>query len=108
MTTGLLFGSDQMVAAWFYDSMGYPHYKYDRAVGLIADDKLVGAVLFHNWNGQNVEISYYGKKTITVGILRSLARFAVQVFNPSRVTLITSKRNKHIMRALQKIGFKLE
>ena len=110
MSTGLLFDCDAAVASWYYEGMGYPYYKYDHAVGLIDHPagNLVGAVLFHYWNGQDVEISYYGYRTMTLGIIRALARFTLATFNPSRVTVKTSKRNKQLIRGLQKLGFKLE
>lgn len=109
MSTGLLYDCDDFVAKWFFDGMGYPYYKYDRALGIIdPSGHLTGAVLFQHWNGNNIEISYYGKHTMTVGIIRSIACFALTTFNPSRITVTVSKRNKQLMRSLQKIGFRLE
>lgn len=109
MSAGLLFECDDHVAAWLFHQNKWPHYKYDRAIGIIdKDGKLIGAILFQHWNGNNVEISYYGKKTITLGIVRCLARFTLLTFDPSRLTVTTSKRNKHFIKALQKLGFRLE
>jgi RimJ/RimL family protein N-acetyltransferase len=110
MSTGLLYGSDDFVAKWLFDSMGYPHYKYDRALGIIdgSSGNLVGAVLFQHWNGMNVEVSYYGKNTMTLGTVRSIARFVLTEFDPARLSATTSKRNRSLMRSLQKIGFRIE
>src|SRR5271170_6237073 len=108
MSIGVLIGSDDQVAQHFLLPRGQTFFKFDRAVGLIKDGKLVGTVLFHGWNGANVEISYYGVHTMTAGIIRFLARFAINEFKPSRLTAITSKRNKRFIRSLQRLGFKLE
>jgi RimJ/RimL family protein N-acetyltransferase len=109
MTTGLLFECDEQVAAWLFTQMGWPAYKFDKAVGLVsAKGELIGAVLYQHYNGCNVECSYYGRKTMTAGIIRCLARFTLLTFNPSRMTVNTSKRNKRFIRSLTRFGFKLE
>lgn len=109
MAAGLLFECDEAVANWLFEKYKWPRYKYDRAVGIIdKDSQLVGAVLFQNWNGNDVHISYYGHRTMSLGIIRCLARFTLLTFNPSRLTAVTSKRNRQFIRALQKIGFGIE
>lgn len=109
MSTGMLFDCDREVAKYLFDLYKWPDLKYDRAIGLLSPvGVLVGAVIFHSWNGNNVEIAYYGKSTMTLGIVRSLCRFALLQFDPSRVTAVTSKRNKPLIRGLMKIGFKFE
>lgn len=109
MSTGLLIGHDAAVASYLFAFYSQPQMHYDRALGLIGSGgSLVGAVLFHNWNGANVEISYYGHNTMTPGILRCLARFIINEFDPARLTATTSKKNKQFMRSLQRFGFKLE
>jgi RimJ/RimL family protein N-acetyltransferase len=106
---GILFECDEKVAEWLFDDLRKPIYKYDRALGLLnSSGILVGAILYQNWNGPNVELSYYGKNTLTLGIVRCIARFTLTAFNPARLTVITSKRNRQFMKALQKLGFRLE
>jgi RimJ/RimL family protein N-acetyltransferase len=81
---------------------------FNSAIGIVdPDGRLAGAALFQSFNGFNLEISYYGRKTFTAGILRALARAAAN-FNPSRLTATTSKKNRRFIRGLQKIGFRLE
>jgi RimJ/RimL family protein N-acetyltransferase len=109
MPTGLLTDCDETVAKWQANWFGTPVYSYDRALGLIdSNGKLIGAVLFAGFNGHDVEISYYGRNTMTVGVIRYIARFVLQTFNPARLTAITSKRNRQFMKALQRLGFRLE
>jgi RimJ/RimL family protein N-acetyltransferase len=81
----------------------------DAAVGVI-DEKsggLVGAAIFQNFNGNSLDFSYYGERTLSLGITRALARVALSM-GAARVTIMTSKKNKRILRWLPKIGCKLE
>jgi RimJ/RimL family protein N-acetyltransferase len=107
LSVGLLFGSDEEVATRIFAQYGQRH-KIDNALGIISNKEMTGAVLFHNWNGHNIEVSYYGRGTLTAGILRMIARYIIYTFDPTRVTVVTAKRNKRLVRSLQRLGFKLE
>lgn len=109
MATGLLFGCDELVAKWLFDIYSWPDLKYNKAIGLLdPQGKLVGGVFYHNWNGSNVEVAYYGKGTMTPGIVRALAKYAITEFDASRLTAVTCKKNRSLIKGLMKIGFKLE
>jgi RimJ/RimL family protein N-acetyltransferase len=108
MSTGLLMDCDDLVAKYLFNLFGWKPFKYDNAIGLLVNGQLQGAIIFHCYNGSNVELSYYGKGTATVGIARTLARFAIVHYDPSRVTIITSKRNKRYIQGFKKLGFQLE
>ena len=108
MSVGMLFDSDQVVANWLFATYGQRRYSYDRCLGLLRDGMLCGAVLFHNWNGANVEVSYYGKGTMTPGVLRCIATFTLNTFDPSRLTAHVPKRDKHYIKGLLRLGFRVE
>lgn len=109
MLNGLLLGDDDKVANWAFSTFGFYPTRVDRALGIIDSNKaLVGAILFQNYNGTNVELSYYGPHTLTPGIVKAIAKVAIVEFNAARVTVVTSKKNKRLMRVLQRFGFKLE
>lgn len=109
MPTGLLFDCDQEVAQWQANRTGLTPCKYDKAIGLLdSSGVLIGAIVLYNWNSSNIELGYHGEKTLSLGIVRCLSRYAISVFNPARVTVIISKKNRTLMRSLQKLGFKLE
>lgn len=109
MKTGLLFGADEAVAAQLFAVYHQKPMKYDRALGLVGPEgRLTGAVLFHHYNGSNVEMSYYGPNTATLGVFRCLMRFILLEFNASRLTAMTSKRNRRNIKGFQKLGFRLE
>lgn len=105
---GLLLGDDACVAAWAFRTHQFRPTPFDSAVGIVdPDGRLVGAGLFQNYNGSNVEFSYYGRRTLTWGIVRGLFKIAM-AFDPSRLTVVTAKKNRKLIRALQRIGFRLE
>ena len=104
----LLLGYDDQVANWAFNNFGYERSRYDLAVGIIDDGSIVGAALFHSYNGPDVEISYYGPKTMTLGIARACAKMAMDYWGVSRVTARTSRKNKMMTRGIKKIGFEYE
>lgn len=104
----LLYGHDPMIAMWTEANFGVPPRKYDMAVGIIEDDQIVGSVMWHAYRGTDIEISYYGPKTMTLGIARQCARVAVEHFGVSRVTARAAKSNKVMTRGVKKIGFEYE
>lgn len=106
---GLLVGEDKLIAGWAFKNFNIAPYPVDRAVGIVDQDgKLLGAALFHFCTGYNVELSYYGPRTLTVGIVHILATITAEMFNASRCTVVTSKRNRRLMKSLVKLGFRLE
>ena len=109
MSCGLLIGEDAIVASWTFAAFNLTPVHVEKALGIVdSSGKVVGAALFQNFNGVNVELSYYGPRTVSVGIVRAIARMTIGHFNAARLTVVTSKRNKRLMRGLLKIGFKLE
>jgi RimJ/RimL family protein N-acetyltransferase len=96
------------VADWAFRTHNLVPTKYDAAIGIAEPDgRLVGAILFQNFNGNNLELSYYGRRTLTPGIVKTVAQAAV-AYNPSRLTAVTGKKNRRLLRFLQRLGFKLE
>jgi RimJ/RimL family protein N-acetyltransferase len=109
MPHGLLLGEDSVIASWTFSTFNIFNAPINKALGIVdSKGQVVGSVLFQNFNGVNVELSYYGPRTLTYGIVKAIARVTVGCFNAARLTVVTSKRNKRLMRGLLKIGFKLE
>lgn len=108
MPSGLMIGDDLAVAAWTFQTFKLYPTMINRAFGLVRDGKLVGSILLQNFNGVNVELSYYGPMTLSLGIVRSIAKVVLTEFNAARVTVVTSKKNKRLMKSIQRMGFKLE
>ncbi len=110
MTTGILLESDEYVAATLFATYKQKPFKFDRCLGLVdnATKELRGALLFHHYNGSNIELSYYGERTMTPGVIRCIARFIICTFDAARLTVTVSKRRRKFIMSLQRFGFKLE
>ena len=105
---GLLFGHDQPVAVWCWNEFKIRPMPADAAIGIVRNNRLVGAAVFQNFSGYNVELSYYGPQTFSAGIARALARYAIERFNVDRLTMRTNRRNASILKMFHRFGFKLE
>lgn len=104
----LLYGYDDQVAAWTANKFNIYPGKYDMAVGIIEGDKIVGSVIWNAYRGHDIEISYYGPQTMTLGIARECARVAMDHFGVNRVTARTLRSNKTMTKGVKKIGFEYE
>jgi len=105
---GLLLDCDAQVAAWAFETYHRAPMHVDRALGILDNGLLVGAVLFTNYNTLNAELSYYGKSTATVGIFRAIARIALYELRLARLTVIVPKRPSYLLKRVSKLGFKYE
>jgi RimJ/RimL family protein N-acetyltransferase len=106
---GLLVGEDQRVADWTFSQWDLVIQPINLALGILGKDgNLVGSVIFMDYNGYNIELWYYGPRTVTIGIARSCAKIALHYFKVARVTLRIPKRNMPLIRRMQKFGFKIE
>ena len=108
MSVGLLLDNDQHVAEYLFKKHVFHPMKYDAAYGIMVDGVLSGGILLQAWNGFNVELSYYGRGTMTHGIIRSLARILISSYNPSRLTVTVNRKNRSLMRGVRRLGFVLE
>ena len=104
----LVCGNDGLIAQWAFDMFGVVCTKVDLAVAIIEDKQIVAAAFFQAHNGPDVELSYYGPGTMTLGVVKGLAKIAVDHFGVSRVTARTAKSNKEAARGFRKIGFVFE
>lgn len=106
---GLLLNGDQQVAAWAFKAYNKVPMKVDRAIGIIDEHAgLVGAALFMHYNGYNAELAYYGKNTVSVGIIRALCTIGLYQLKLSRCTIIVPKRPSFLLRKLPQFGFRYE
>ena len=110
MSLGLVVAEDLNVASWAFQKFNVFPMPVNKGIGVIntKTGEIVGAILFQNFNGYNLELSYYGQNTLTPGIVRTLARIAILEFNVSRVTVTVSKKKKRLIRSLHRFGYKLE
>lgn len=105
---GLLFGHDMPVAAWTWNAFKHRPMPIDAAVGIVRNNVLVGAAVFQNFSGHNVELSYYGPQTFSAGIAKTLARFTLERFNVDRLTMRTNRSNLNVLKMFHRFGFRSE
>lgn len=109
MPAGLLFDCDAEVAAWTSATYKLRPYKYEKVIGLLAPNgTLIGGIFLHDYNGFDIEISYFGQNTLSLWLYRCIIRYVILIFDPARLTAVTSKRNRRLIRGMLKLGWKLE
>ena len=104
----LAIGDDDLIKEWVYHSFGVYCTQVNLSAAIIEDEKIVGAVFFHAHNGPDVELSYYGPNTLTLGILKKICKIAVDHMGVSRITVRTSKSNKIMNKGIHKLGWVYE
>jgi len=101
-------GNDELIAAWAYHAFGIACTGINLAVGVMDKNKIVGACFFQAHNGPDIELSYYGPNTLTLDIVKGLAKIAVDHFGVSRISIRTTKDNKIMNKSVRKLGFVFE
>lgn len=102
---GLLVGHDAAVAAWAFDTYNFKPMPVEGTIGIVSGTReLIGAALFQHHNGNDIELSYYGRNTLTPGIVRAIARAALG-FGVQRLTVTTAKSNRRFVKAILRLGF---
>ena len=108
MKNHFVIGRDIEVAAWAFQTFGFHPTHYCMAIGIANETGLIAACMFHAHNGPDVELSYYGPNTLTLDIVKAIAKIAVDHLGVSRITARTSRSNKVMTRGIRKIGFQFE
>ncbi len=103
-----LLDNDLTVATWAFRTFGFHPTQFNMAIGIMEKGHLVGACMFHAHNGPDVELSYYGPHTLTLGLVKGIAKIAVERLGVSRITARTSRSNKTMTRGIRKVGFQFE
>jgi len=104
----LAVGEVQDISFWVYQNFQIYLTHVDLAVAVIEGHEIVGACVFQAHNGPDVELSYYGPRTLTLDVVKGLAKIAVDHLGVSRITARTAKSNKVMTRGIRKIGFEFE
>ena len=105
----LMFNQDQAVADWVSKKWGKSIPPWYFAVGILDKDGILrGGATFHNFNGSNIELCYYGPKTITKDVFIGLAKFVFGHLNVNRLTICVPRKNKPLIKSATKLGFKVE
>lgn len=105
----LLYGHDKVVADWVSKKWG-KSLNWSFAHGIIDQEGLLrGGILYHNYNGHNIEITYYGPGTFTVGIYREIAKFLINALPGfTHLTITVPRHNRRLIRSLIRLRIRHE
>lgn len=104
----LVTGNDDLITRWTFDTFGVHCLHVNLAVGIMEGNQLIGSCFFQCHSGADVELSYYGPSTLSLDVVKGLAKIAVDHLGVSRITSRTSRSNKMLTRGIHKIGFVYE
>jgi hypothetical protein len=111
----IIFGRDRDVISWALEEANKIGISFDMtsptvALGVIHDSKLICAVLYHNYIGNNIEMSIIStnKRWCTRKNLKTFFAYPFLQLNCLRVTARVAKMNKASRRLVESCGFKYE
>lgn len=105
----LMYGHDKTVADWVSKKWGKSIPPWYFAIGILNSEGLLkGGITFHNYNGSNIELCYYGPNTLTPSIWKGVADFCINKLKVNRLTVSVPRRNKSMTKNLPRLGFKVE
>lgn len=105
----LLFGHDQTVADWVSKKWGKPIPPWYFAIGILDKEGILkGGATFHNFNGSNIELCYYGPQTFSKDVVKGINQFVFGHLKANRLTISVPRKNKLLVKSVARMGFKVE
>jgi len=105
----IVYGHDAAVAEWMggrLDTVFAPPYV---ALGVTnSEGRLVGGLLFNDYNGQNIEVTAYGPGAVTKESVGAMFNYAFVQLGCWRLTARTRRSNHTMRELLTRLGFKHE
>jgi RimJ/RimL family protein N-acetyltransferase len=104
----LITDKSEKVARWAGQRLGVTFSPPYVAVGIESHGKPVGAVIFNDYQGGNIEVSAVGRGAFKKGILQHLFRYAFNDLECSRVTVRTRADNEKVIDLAIRFGWRVE
>jgi RimJ/RimL family protein N-acetyltransferase len=105
----LLYGCDAKVAEWAGKQLNTPFVPPFVAIGVVDDlNAIVGAVIFNDYTGCNIEFTAVGRHAWTREIMQAIYAYPFHQLGVLRVTARTQRSNARVRRILPKLGFVFE
>lgn len=105
--TELIFDLDGQVAEYVGDRLGLVFHPPFVAIGFARDGKVQGGAIFNDYNGSNIEVSFYAPR-FQRGIGRALLHYAFIQAGCNRLSAHTRPTNDQAIKLFHKLGFVLE
>lgn len=102
-------GHDEVVAQWTREKMGLALHPPYTALGVIDHEgTLRGSLVFHDWNGANIEITIYLPRALQRGIIKAAFQYAFVQVGAIRLTAKVRRDNVPMRKLLPRLGFAFE
>jgi RimJ/RimL family protein N-acetyltransferase len=104
----LIIDQPDTVSAWVASHI--PHvdrFANMAAIGVERDGALIGGVVYHEYRGNDIQLSCAAttRRWLSEGVLRALFAYPFITLQCERITSFTPSRNTHTRRFLEKLGF---
>lgn len=105
----IIYGRDKYILAWAREVYGFEFHPPCVTIGIAKDGELIGAVVFNNYTGPDIEASVMGEpRAFTPTVIRTCFRYAFQTSGCVRATLRTRKKNRKARELIERMGFRQE
>lgn len=104
----LLFDGRPEIVAYLEGRLGTRLSPPYTTIGIEQDGRIVGAWLFNDWNGHNVEISVALDRPLTRGMIRAVEDYVFRQMKARRVTARCRESNQKSATLIRRLGFVLE
>lgn len=99
----------QHIAGFFSKSICKDVYEPYSAIGWIDNDnKLVGAAIFNNYTGANIQLHMYLPNKTTKKVIKDIIRYVFVQLKCCRLTVKVEGDDKKLFQLLPRIGFEYE
>lgn len=105
----LLFGQDDVVAAWVGKVVGKPFHAPFTAIGVVdSEGTLRGGFVFNTFTGDAVELSLAGKGCVSREVWPAILGYVFGQLKCARLSIHTRRSNKAVTQQAPRLGFKFE
>jgi RimJ/RimL family protein N-acetyltransferase len=108
----LVFGRDKQIAEYVQRRIPGSHFNDCTAIGIIRNNKLVGGIVFHDYQSgfKNITVSlaFDTPKAISPDVLCSIAAYVFKQLDCIRLNALVARKNKRSRKWVEGVGFKLE
>ena len=106
----VLYGHDKAIAAWAGERLGISDWGPCSAIGVIRNNSLAAAAVFHHYRHPDIEISFVTatRHWATPQTVRAVFRYPFIQLGCKRITAITKATNQPARAFLCRIGFRQE
>ena len=103
----ILIGKDKYVIDWVASQLQEP-VNGGIGVGVVENNLLVGGMVFHDYNGSNIEMTCFGPGCLNRRILSWLFNYVFMELGCNRLSVKTKRSNKRVLKLANRLGFTYE